>query len=117
MKGRKTRKLSARNKKHIHDLKEHSSLLQIHTNINSSHVNSFPLPTLQALLVAVTSSRCKKHLATETVNQTQEGHRKNISPALDLPTTDVNREPEPLKEWSHRFQNYSNAQYSTLWSV
>lgn len=43
MKCRKTRKLSAGNKKHIHDLKGHSSLLQIHTNINSSHVNSFPL--------------------------------------------------------------------------
>lgn len=73
MKGRKTRKLSARNKEHIHDLKGHSSLLQIHTNINSSHVNVFPLPALQALLIAVTSSRCKKHLATETANQKQEG--------------------------------------------
>lgn len=44
MKCRKTRKLSAGNKKHIHDLKGHSSLLQIHTSINSSHGNSFPLP-------------------------------------------------------------------------
>lgn len=82
MKCRKTRKLLARNKKHIYDLKEHSSLLQIHTNINSSHVNSFPLPTLQALLTAVTSSQCKNHLATETINQKQEGTLGRVHPQL-----------------------------------
>lgn len=59
MKCWKTGKLSARNKKHIYVLKGHSSLLQIHANINSSRVNSFPLPALQALLLAVTSSQCK----------------------------------------------------------
>lgn len=57
----KTRKLSARNKEDILDSEEHSSPWKPHKH--SSGVNAFPSPALQSLLIAVTSSWCKKTLS------------------------------------------------------
>lgn len=126
MKCRKTRKLSARNKTnkkkhHIHNLKEHSSFLKSHTDINSSCVNAFPLPTAPALLTAAASSWCKTHLATETWGQKQEGTR----PESGSRAWENHPPQEPILPGSETMQhrknpligfkiNYGNAQNSML---
>lgn len=92
MKFRETRKLSARNKKHIHNLKEHSSLLKTHTN--SSRVdNSFPLPTPQHYLQLLLPPDAKTHSEQQKLQiKSRKALCQSTSRASGVSTT----HPNPL---------------------